>query len=66
MIGGSLGSGTLNQAMKANPESYYAFYNMARLVARSKDGSIDAARRYYETGRALGGPVDKTIEGMLK
>ena len=52
--------------MKANPESYYAFYNMARLVARSKDGSIDAARRYYETGRALGGPVDKTIEGMLK
>ena len=57
---------TLNQAMKANPESYYAFYNMARLVARSKDGSIDAARRYYETGRALGGPVDKTIEGMLK
>ena len=56
---------TLDQAIMSNPRSYYAYYNMARLMMRAK-GKTDAARRYYETGRRVGGPVDPVLEGLSK
>ncbi len=56
---------TLDQAIMSNPRSYYAYYNMARLVMRAR-GKTDAARRYYETGRMVGGPVDPVLEGLPK
>jgi tetratricopeptide (TPR) repeat protein len=56
---------TLDLAISANPGSYYAYYNMARLMARAK-GDIEAAKRYYETGRRYGGPKDAGLEGLLK
>ena len=54
---------TLTRAMEADPDSYFAYYNMARLHMR---GDSAAARRYYEGGRAVGGPVDKVLEGLPK
>jgi hypothetical protein len=35
---------------------------MLQISAANKD----VARRYYETGRAVGGPVDANIERALK
>jgi predicted Zn-dependent protease len=55
----------LDQAIMHNPRSYYAYYNMARLKLRTK-GNEESARRYYETGRAMGGPVDASLEVLLK
>jgi len=54
---------TLKRALEADPDSYFAYYNMARLQMR---GDSAAARRYYEAGRAVGGPVDKMLEGLPK
>ncbi len=56
---------TLDQAIMSNPRSYFAYYNMARLMLRVK-GKEDTARRYYETGRMVGGPVDPVLEGLSK
>jgi acetylglutamate kinase len=56
---------TLDLAISANPGSYYAYYNMARLMVRAK-GNKEAAKRYYETGRRYGGPKDAALEGILK
>ena len=58
---------TLDQAIMSNPRSHYAYYNMASLLLRSDpEGSKASARRYYETGRAVGGPVDEQLEASLK
>ena len=56
---------TLNQAISANPRNYHAYYNMTRLVMQTS-GKKEAARRYYETGRAVGGPEDKNLEKLFK
>ncbi len=56
---------SLDQAIMSNPRSYFAYYNMARLMMRAK-GNADAARRYYDTGRMVGGPVDPVLEGLSK
>ncbi len=56
---------SLDQAIMSNPRSYFAYYNMARLMMRAK-GKADAARRYYETGRVVGGPLDPVLEGLGK
>ena len=56
---------TLAHAIKTNPDDYHAFYNMTRLVMQTS-GKKNAAKRYYETGRALGGPEDKSLEELLK
>ncbi len=55
----------LDQAIMSNPRSYYAYYNMARLMLRTR-GSNSGAKRYYETGRMVGGPVDSALEELLK
>lgn len=56
---------TLDRAIMSNPRGYHAYYNMARLMAVSK-GNLSGAKRYYEAGRAMGGPVDGKLEGLLK
>ena len=56
---------TLDMAIMHNPRSYFAYYNMARLMLRSK-GNADSARRYYDTGRKIGGPLDPVLEGLVK
>ena len=55
---------TLDRAIQSNPRSHYAYYNMARLL-HSK-GNVSGAKRYYDTGRTLGGPADATLEALLK
>ena len=53
---------TLDRAIQSNPRSHYAYYNMAVLMLQSNPPNVDGARRYYETGRAMGGPVDSGLE----
>lgn len=53
---------TLDRAIQSNPRDYHAYYNMAMLYLQTKADGKDGARRYYETGRALGGPEDGELE----
>ena len=53
---------TLDRAIMTNPRSYHAYYNMAALILKFRPESREAARRYYETGRDVGGPVHKGLE----
>lgn len=57
---------TLDQAITSNPRDHSAYYNMAILVLQKNPDATQRARRYYETGRAYGGPKDEQIEGLLK
>jgi tetratricopeptide (TPR) repeat protein len=57
---------TLDRAIMSNPRSHYAYYNMARLVLQSRPDAKNTARRYYETGRAVGGDPDQELEGLIK
>lgn len=56
---------TLDLAIQSNPRDYNGYYNMANLKLQVSDNK-DIARRYYETGRALGGPKDENLESALK
>lgn len=56
---------TLDQAIMSNPRGYHAYYNMARLMSGMK-GNKSGAKRYYEAGRSLGGPLDAKLEELLK
>ena len=56
---------TLDKAISARPDSYFAYYNMARLYLRSK-GSKSGAKLFYEAGRKAGGPVDAKLEEFVK
>jgi tetratricopeptide (TPR) repeat protein len=55
----------LNHAIKTNRSDYHAYYNMSRLVMQTS-GKKSAAKRYYDTGRTLGGPEDKDLEALFK
>lgn len=57
---------TLDQAIQSNPKSYHAYYNMARLILKAYPDNKDGARRYYETGRAVGGPRNAALEEAVK
>ena len=57
---------TLDQAIMSNPRSHYAYYNMASLLLQVAPANKAAARRYYETGRAVGGPADEQLEESLR
>lgn len=58
---------TLQLAIKAAPESHYAYYNLAKLLLRTQGASgRTEARGLYETGRDMGGPVDGQLEALLK
>ena len=56
---------TLDQAIMSNPRGYHAYYNMARLMVGMK-GNMSGAKRYYEAGKAIGGPVDAKLEELFK
>ena len=57
---------TLDQAIMSNPRSHFAYYNMAGLILQVNPENKRAAKRYYETGRAVGGPVDPQLEEALR
>lgn len=57
---------TLDQAIRSNPKSYHAYFNMARMIMKSNPANKDGARRYYETGRAMGGPRNAALEEAVK
>ena len=57
---------TLDQAIMSNPRSPQAYYNMADLMLKRDPPNVGSARRYYETGRAMGGQRDERLEGALK
>ena len=57
---------TLDQAIMSNPRSHQAYYNMADLMLKRTPPNVGAARRYYETGRAMGGQRDERLEAALK
>lgn len=57
---------TLDRAIMSNPRSYYAYYNMARLMMQTNPANKKPAKRYYETGRAVGGPEDENLEALFR
>ena len=57
---------SLDQAIMSNPRSHFAYYNMAALILQVDATNKKSARRYYETGRAVGGPPDEQLEEALK
>ena len=58
---------TLDQCIRSNPRSPYAYYNMARLIlaTRGENGSA-SARRYYENSLLFGGAKDEALEKSLR
>ena len=57
---------TLDQAIMSNPRNYSAYYNMAMLLLQKGVDNKASAKRYYETGRAMGGPENTDLEALLK
>jgi len=57
---------TLDQAILSNPRNHFAYYNMANLMLQVRADDKSVVKRYYETGRTLGGPVDAHLEEALK
>lgn len=57
---------TLDQTIMSNPRNYYAYYNMANLMLRIHPDNKLVAKRYYETGRAMGGPENAQLEEAIK
>ena len=56
---------TLDRAISANPRDPSAYYNLA-LLSLQKDGNKSVAKRYYETGRAMGGAAAPQLEALFK
>ena len=52
---------TLERAVRLHGDSYLPLYNLARLSLKIDD-DVDAAKRNYDKGRALGGPRDEALE----
>ena len=57
---------TLDQAIMSNPRNHFAYYNMAKLMLQTRPDDKSVAKRYYETGRALGGPADGQLEAAFR
>ena len=57
---------TLYQAITSNPRNYFAYYNMANLMLQKDPPDKSAAKRYYETGRSVGGPANAQLEALIK
>ena len=56
----------LDRAVMSNPRNYSAYYNTAVLLLQKGEGNKSSAKRYYETGRAMGGPENPELEALLK
>ena len=57
---------TLDDVIASNPRDYRGYYNMCNLLLHQETPRVDSARRYYETGRAVGGPADDELEAAFK
>ena len=57
---------SLDQAIMSNPRDYHAYYNMALLLLKVDSTNKTSAKRYYETGRAVGGPASVELEELVK
>ena len=57
---------TLDLAISTNPKNPSAYYNFALLTLQKDADNKSVAKRYYETGRAMGGAADPQIEALLK
>ena len=57
---------TLDQTIMSNPRNYSAYYNMAMLLLQKGVGNKASAKRYYETGRAMGGPENAELEALVR
>lgn len=55
----------LDRAISVHPRDPSAYYNLA-LLSLQKDGNKSVAKRYYETGRAMGGAADPQLEAFFK
>ena len=55
----------LDRAISVHPRDSSAYYNLA-LLSLQKDGNKSVAKRYYETGRAMGGAADPQLEALFK
>ena len=56
----------LDEAIASNPRNYFAYYNMAKLLLQMRPEDPSVAKRYYETGRAVGGPADAALEAVFR
>ncbi len=56
----------LDRAISAHPRSHHAYYNMAKLILKSQPTNKKGAKRYYETGREVGGPEDAKLEARFE
>ena len=58
---------TLDQCIRSNPRSPYAYYNMARLIMATRgEAGAASAKRYYENSLLFGGAKDESLEKSLK
>lgn len=58
---------TLDKCIQVNPGSYHAYYNMVRLLLRTRGDDVKpVARMYYDAGHKLGGPADAALEESLR
>ena len=55
---------TYEKANRAHPKSYVPYYNLAHVALLLGEGE-DAAREYYNLGRAVGGPKDERLEKRI-
>jgi hypothetical protein len=56
---------TLERAMRYHPKSHFPYYNLASLILKMDKNDVKSARQYYELGRAVGGPVNPSLEKLL-
>lgn len=58
---------TLQSAIQIAPDNYYAYYNLAKLLIRTRGAAGRAeAAALYESGLDVGGPIDAQLEELLK
>ena len=57
---------TLDLAISAHPKNPSAYYNLALLTLQKDADNKSVAKRYYETGRAMGGAADSQLEALFK
>ena len=57
---------TLDQAISTNPKNPSAYYNFALLTLQRDADNKSVAKRYYETGRMMGGAADPQLEALFK
>lgn len=57
---------TLSQAMTSHPRDYHSYYNMARVKLKGDFPDKVGAKRFYDSGRSLGGPINRAIEEAVK